>query len=582
MRKLTVCGCDISAFTIVIPTIPDPAEKNAAEFLQRVIAASCGVTLPVSDTKTDHSIVLGARETDPQIKWDGFRIVSDENHLYLHGNMARGTLYAAYSFAERYLGYRYFASDCIAIPTDGEGEVPANLNIIDTPGFEVRRTTCHTHVRSAEYAAHARLNDCMPTGDEYGNGVGLTGECHTFCRYISPDEYYDEHPEYFALRNGKRMGWDEDHCPAQLCLTNPDVLRIVTEKALQRLRENPDMKVLELSQNDNEEYCTCEHCAAIDAEEGSQSGTMIRFINAVAKAVEKEFPDVLIRTFAYWYTRIPPKHTKARHNVLVRYCTMHACCRHAIDDPTCARNYDHYYKEMHEWQTKCDQMSIWDYITCWRSYIPPFPNLVSLRENMRFFAECGAVHVLEECNADSAAGGTTPELKAYLAALLLWNPYMSLEEYRTHIDEFLAAFYGPGWKHIRQYMELEYETTAHRHPGCMDLVDTGRYSYGDYYPKPYQEIIPDNTLSDLASRYDEAMALITKAKEMAETEEQRYHIDGIRLSLKYMEITCVKHDKAKMSPEEQAFHEADVIEFEKEKTARKWRYNTSTAAHQGR
>ena len=159
MRKLTVCGCDISAFTIVIPTIPDPAEKNAAEFLRDVIEKSCGVTLPISDTKTDHSIVLGSRDNDPDIKWDGFRTVTDDNHVYLFGNMARGTLYASYSFAEKYLDYRYFADDCIVSPTEGKAEVPANLNILDNPGFLARRTTFAAHMHSAEYRAHARLNN---------------------------------------------------------------------------------------------------------------------------------------------------------------------------------------------------------------------------------------------------------------------------------------------------------------------------------------------------------------------------------------------------------------------------------------
>ncbi|MBE6599448.1 MAG: DUF4838 domain-containing protein [Ruminococcaceae bacterium] len=582
MKRMTICGHDAAEFSIVLPAIPEPAEKTAAEFLKRVISISCGAELPISDTAAEHCIMIGTREPSPEVKWDGFRITTDENHVYLDGNAARGTLYAAYSFAERYLGYRLFAPDVEKIPTDGSAEVPCGINIIDNPVFEARRTTCHTHMISAEYSTHARLNDCMPTDETYGGGVGLPGACHTFRKWLPPEEYFDEHPEYFAIHNGVRAPFDEDNSPTQPCLTNPDVLRIVTEKVLAELREHPETRVLELSQNDNEEYCQCERCAAVDDEEGSPAASMLRFVNAVAEAVEKEFPDVLVRTFAYWYTRIPPKHTVARPNVLIRYCTMHACCRHAIDDPTCERNYEHYYKEMQEWRSKCRHMSVWDYITCWRAYIPPFPNLVSLRENMRLFAECGAIHVLEECNSGNKAGGTTPELKAYLTGLLLWNPYMSEEEYRGHIDEFIEAFYGPGWKEIGRYLELEYEATANRHPGCMDIVDVGRYSYGDFRPTPYMPILPDNHLTDLAAKYEEAVEIISKAKELAETEEQRYRIDGIRASLDYMEICCREHIKENMTPEEQAAHEAKVKLFDEEKTARGFRYNTSTEGHQGR
>ena len=37
---------------------------------------------------------------------------------------------------------------------------------------------------------------------------------------------------------------------------------------------------------------------------------------------------------------------------------------------------------------------------------------------------------------------------------ILWNPYMTEEEYYAHIDEFLEAFYGPGWTYIRKYIDM--------------------------------------------------------------------------------------------------------------------------------
>ena len=128
-------------------------------------------------------------------------------------------------------------------------------------------------------------------------------------------------------------------------------------------------------------YCRCEKCTAIDEEEESHAGTLIRFVNAVAEAVEKEFPDVLVRTFAYVYSTKPPKITKARHNVLIQYCTMDACFRHAIDDPNCPINSQRFGKELVEWNDKCSQVSVWDYVNNWKAYIPPLilpkPTIVS-------------------------------------------------------------------------------------------------------------------------------------------------------------------------------------------------------------
>ncbi len=589
MRTLTICGTPIAAFTIVIPTLPDPAEKRAAEFLQRVISTSCGVTLPITDKPVCHSIVLGFRETDPAIKYDGFRIASDDAHLYLYGNMARGTLYAAYDFAETYLGYRYFADDCEVIPTDGEADVPAGLNHIDNPAFAARRTSCEQHVHSAEMSSHSRLNDCTPGGGEgYGGVEPANGECHSFWYLCPAKDYFEEHPEYYSYYVdeetgvGRRLPVGNDYVKeGQLCLSNPDVLRIVTENVLKKLRANPGLKIAEVSQCDNRHYCQCEKCAAIDAEEGGPSGSMIRFVNAVAEAVEKEFPDVLVRTFAYQYTRKPPKITKARHNVLVRYCTIEACFRHAIDDPDCPWNGHVFGDELKEWSRMAHQISIWDYITNWACYSIPYPNFVALRANARFFAENHAIHVLEECN-DGTSGGIAPELKAYLVGKLLWDPYMSEEEYEGHIKEFLRAFYGKGWQAVGRALQLDHECTKDRHMGTFDDADWGRYApelvhRPDYTPLAYQNIFDDHRLIEFSKHLPEIKADYDRAFALAETDTEREHLERSRFSISYVDLFLTRHEKDKMTEEEQKAYEAEVEKFYRDKERFGVHYNIDTS-----
>ena len=62
-----------------------------------------------------------------------------------------------------------------------------------------------------------------------------------------------------------------------------------------------------IGQNDNCRRCTCEKCMAIEEEEGSPAGPMIRFVNQLADAIRDEYPDVLLHTFAYQYTLPAPK-----------------------------------------------------------------------------------------------------------------------------------------------------------------------------------------------------------------------------------------------------------------------------------
>ena len=108
----------------------------------------------------------------------------------------------------------------------------------------------------------------------------------------------------------------------QLCLSNDDVLKIVCENLFKQIEENPHCKVFSVAQNDNEEYCQCEKCRKIDAAEGSPSGSMINFVNKVADKVKEKYPDILIHTFAYQYTKKAPKHIKPRENIIVRLCNI--------------------------------------------------------------------------------------------------------------------------------------------------------------------------------------------------------------------------------------------------------------------
>jgi len=58
--------------------------------------------------------------------------------------------------------------------------------------------------------------------------------------------------------------------------------------------ENLDKPVFSVSQEDWNGNCECDRCREIDAEEGSPAGTLLRFINRVAEAVEEDFPEVTI------------------------------------------------------------------------------------------------------------------------------------------------------------------------------------------------------------------------------------------------------------------------------------------------
>ncbi len=113
---------------------------------------------------------------------------------------------------------------------------------------------------------------------------------HTFNRLVPWETYFAEHPEYFAWMNGKRV-------KDQLCPSRPEVLDIAVARLEAEMAAQPDRHVWSVSQNDNFSYCQCDLCRKVIEEEGSPSGPIIRFVNAVAA----HFPRQTISTLAYQY-----------------------------------------------------------------------------------------------------------------------------------------------------------------------------------------------------------------------------------------------------------------------------------------
>ena len=209
---------------------------------------------------------------------------------------------------------------------------------------------------------------------------------------------------------------------------------------------------------DNQDYCTCPECQKIDKEEGSSSGTLLRFINAIATALKDEFPDVIFDTLAYQYTRPVAKITKPVENVCIRLCSIECCFAHPMvqcNDTT--RGVAHpdgtksdFVTDLKNWSKVCNRMYIWDYLTCFSHYATPHPNWHTLQPNMQFFAENHVKGVFEQSNSKVGGGPDLIELRQYLVAKLLWDPYCDFEK---HMTEFLEYFYGAAAPMVREYIE---------------------------------------------------------------------------------------------------------------------------------
>jgi len=520
MLDLAVRGC-APEYAIVRAAEASPSVKYAAEELRDFTERMTGVRLPIVTDEgplPPKAIVLGctssqrARRPLSQCNGqdarcpsgeDSFRIVARPPHLYVEGSDVRGVLNGVYELLERYGGCRWYASWHTVVPARDAFSVPDNLDDAQTPAFLCRDVHWWDYFKG-DFAARNRVNGSSNKlkerhgGNTWRFGGGL-GNCHTFERLLPPEKYFDEHPEYFSMVKGVRLKER-----TQLCLTNPDVLRLVTSNVLARIRKDPGAKFYGVSQNDWHNWCECPACKAVDEEEGSHAGTVVRFVNAIAEAVEKEFPDKIIETLAYQYTRHVPAKTKLRHNVIPCLCSIECDFSRPLATSPCPDNVS-FLKDIEDWNRQTDCLYVWDYVTDFRCYPHPFPNVYVLQENVKFFRDHGVKMLFEQGACQGRHAGFA-ELKGWLLAKWMWNPDLPVEPL---LDDFFNGYYGKAAPIVRAVFD-----EAHRREAAYVGTDPSRTLkiYEDVVGKLCREVLDD----DFVAWAQEQMK---KAEEVAREED---------------------------------------------------------------
>ncbi len=447
-----------TSYRIVLNPEASESEKWVAEELRYWLFRISGTYLPVQWQHREYNgarIVLGYTEEvkektgNPQPAFDdeSYHYFSDSGNVFIYGGKERGTMYGVFSFLENEFGCRWYTPQVSVVPKK-QNLVFGNYNYKSAPGIRVRNDF-YFEAFDPVWAARNKMNGRMDFVKQPG-GVEAFWRVHTFYPLVPPEEFYEKHPEYYSLINGKRVyevmkGTRREL--AQLCLSNKNVLKILTDRLKKHMREQPEYRIYDVSQNDYYNPCECDKCQAIVKREGEESGLMIWFVNQVAEAIEKEFPDKYIGTLAYQYTRKPPVNINPRHNVVVRLCPIEACVAH--DLKSCEHNKS-FLDDMEKWAAISPQLYIWDYVVNFAHYIMPYPNFAVLQSNIKTFRDNKAIGIMEQA-AYQSRGGEFSELKAFLIARLLWDPECDTQEV---IDDFIHGYYGRGGRFVREYFDI--------------------------------------------------------------------------------------------------------------------------------
>jgi hypothetical protein len=338
-----------SEFAIVLPAKAGPTERFAASELKRYVKQMSGASLPVVTSRPGNRkpIRVGLRDAlreqglalpPPAKGYDGHALAVRPEGVVIAGDNPRGVLYGVYAFLER-LGCRWFypqhdPKDEEVVPRRAALALPPFESAVASP-FWYRSTMLHAYgkeaqhmaLREVDWMAKARYNlvdyppiwadgkgklrHGRPRGDAAEvlkairtRGLMTYGIGHGFRYFLPTETYFEKHPEWFGLRNGRRV--HQGARGAQFCWSNPEAVKTFVDNVAAWLRSGPALDVLKISAEDGPAACACDRCKTLNPADWYQ-----RIQNQIVARASKIRPKlVMIGASGYPPQILPPKETE--------------------------------------------------------------------------------------------------------------------------------------------------------------------------------------------------------------------------------------------------------------------------------
>lgn len=456
--KLCIVADSQSDYDIVVNESNISSLNDAIVVLQDAIEIISGARLNiVTIGEADYSkpniyigVVDGAELSEDRLA-DGFALSISNAGIYITGATEDGTRNGIYTFVEEKLGVIFMTPSSTYYPTQSSIYLDF-CNEEQKPATLWRDVYAYETVQNG-WAGSLKLNGINIEGMDAENPVeelqynGWGSWCHNCYQYLSPDDYYDTHPEYFSEKNGKRITSYADR-DAYLCLSNPEVYDIVEKALAKKIEENPQQLYWDFSGNDNPALagCECKKCKELDKKAGGTGmGTLLPFLNKLAKA----FPDKYISTLAYLHTLKAPVGIKAEPNVVIKLCAMPG------DQASSYMNgrtdgSKQFKEQIEQWSKITDKIVVWDYVVDFAHLLMPFPNFAVQKQNQKFYEDNGIIGIFHQASREN--GGELANLRAYALAHLMW--YGSDFDIEKCISKYVTAYWNDSAPYVIEYLNL--------------------------------------------------------------------------------------------------------------------------------
>lgn len=521
---LTLAENGKSDYVIVLSADAAEPEIKAAEQLQYWLEQITTARLPIATEQSltpEKNRIISVGRTQllektfskmaaKELTNGGWGVAADESNLFLWGDKNRGCVNAVFAFLEEDLGCRWYTKEHSRIPKSDTLKIAPVLRTYSPP-LKLRDPFSPGSF-NWKWSLHNRTNaPDARVPEEYGGRIDY-GDMfvHTFDRLVPPDKYFDEHPEYFMLDE------DGNRSKQQLCMTNPDVIRLIIQRVHESLAKHPHTEIISVSKNDLVKICLCEGCKAMDeAEGGTNMGSMLHLVNRVAQSIEDEYPDVDISTLAYMETIELPKTVRPADNVIIRLCNDSVG---SWNQPFTPAEECKFAKLVKTWSSVHDKIYIWDYIVNFSHYMAPMPNIDIIAENIRFYVDHNAKGIMTQ-GSYQGPGAEREWMRSWVVAKLMLYPSLDVNEL---INDFIYGHFGNAAEPVAAYNRL---------------LKKQREKYKKELKWPEGGIRYNMDSPFLSKEFlDQATRLFDEAEKMAENEAVLHRVERERLPVMYVKL----------------------------------------------
>lgn len=465
-KELCLALDGTSEYIVIYPQSASQTFVNDANYFANVFNKITGAGIRVVSDKEinelpDKAFVFGntsfsADVSTDEVTEDGYRVYSEGGVIYVKGLDEGGDTNGIYGFLEDKFEVMFIEDNYDYIPS-----FPTiyfdKLDYVSNPDVSWRRIYQY-EIFTKDWYRRLRLNG-FPEND-WGTW------CHSAFDYVSPDEYFESNPEYFALVDGERKA-------TQLCYSyfvdNDDAFEIIVSSLEEMMSQKSDATYWDFSVMDNQDYCHCEKCTKILNETGSMMGTILPLVNKLAE----RFPDVTISTLAYLFCKEVPEGIVPAENVNIVVAPIGTSQNYSL-----AKGTNGFSSEgkriIEDWGKVADNLMVWDYVVNFSNLLMPYPNLGVQQSNLEFYLKNNVDGVYHQGSREKE--GEMARMRTYLLSRQLWDSDIDLEALAA---KYIQVAYKQAAQEIAIYLD-KISDRVYFLPGNLDLYDSVSQHKVDY------------------------------------------------------------------------------------------------------